>query len=323
MKLAGAFLALIPLAFGGMEKVWEVRLSDYLSGTDASLGLLAYDAVAAAFSPDAKFLAVTTYRDQHRAHLLVLDVASPKTAPKHFDLDSCPQDIQWSPTGAVMKICDTVLRLSDGNTCHEDRSARFVDAEQLGHFAQPNFVLDDLGCKMTASWPLDGDLVVDSAPARNLALFRSGGRLKILDVGTREVLGSWTRISSAGRAAFVAAGRTVCLSDGLERRMRCWEVSTGTEMSSLPKLNGVLDSVAASSSRILINTSVHMMVLPLDRCCDFLFRWRVYDMISGRQVASWPMHDVNGPWNICVLSPDGRFVAEGGDGVVRLYRLTP
>jgi hypothetical protein len=25
----------------------------------------------------------------------------------------------------------------------------------------------------------------------------------------------------------------------------------------------------------------------------------------------------------CALSPDGQLVAEGGDGVVRLYRLTP
>jgi hypothetical protein len=208
-------------------------------------------------------LAVTTYRDEHHGHLLILDIASPKAPLKQFDLDVCPQDIQWSPTGVAIKVCDTVLRIVDGYTCHEDRSAKFVDDQHTGHFAQPNFVLDDLDCKMTASWRLDGDLVVDSAPAPKLVLFRSGGQLKILDVETRDVLKSWShKPGPDGRGSFLDGGTAVCLLDALKKfRLGCWEVLTGAEIPSVSKLGGQFETTAASASRILMDTSAH---IPLD-----------------------------------------------------------
>jgi dipeptidyl aminopeptidase/acylaminoacyl peptidase len=208
VKLAGAFLALIPLAFGGMDRVWELRLSDYIHESNPNEVGEAHDVVAAAFSPDGRFLGVTTYRGRGpHTHLMIFDVGSPSSHPRQIDLETCPQDIQWSPSGVALKICDIVLRVADGSTCHEDRSAEFVDEQHMGHFAQPNFVLDDIDCKMTASWGLDGDLVVDSAPARKLALFRSAGQLKILDVETREVLQGWSHKPGAlMHVAFAEAG---------------------------------------------------------------------------------------------------------------------
>jgi hypothetical protein len=55
----------------------------------------------------------------------------------------------------------------------------------------------------------------------------------------------------------------------------------------------------------------------------------VWDINERREIASWKPQEVQyyyqwfyiHPYKTCTLSPDGHFVAEGGNGVVRLYRL--
>jgi len=75
VKLAGAFLALIPLAFGGMDKVWEARVGDLVKepvGWDEDKN---HPITALAFSPDGKQLAVAI--DSHRLRATCIAAPSP------------------------------------------------------------------------------------------------------------------------------------------------------------------------------------------------------------------------------------------------------
>jgi hypothetical protein len=111
---------------------------------------------------------------------------------------------------------------------------------------------------------------------------------------------------------------------------KCWNVSDGKEIRLGHGIGGYTFTNPASDSPRAI---AERWVSPGFFCveCPIKFdRRAVWDFGARRLVASWKpntqawnsVHRVAEP-DRCALSPDGQFVAEGGDGIVRLYRLTP
>jgi hypothetical protein len=360
VKFAGAFLALIPLAFGGMEKVWEVRLGDLVKEPAGWAEDERHPIAALAFSPDGKRLAVAVPHlrvpgvGAAGAHVLILDPASPKDPMRQFDLHSCPEPLSWSPSGEAILICGMIVRITDGKSCDtlppRWRSVDFAVSPSSVLWIDSTHVLSgdavlDAECVQTGTWAPAGKAkfvpgkwgIADIAAEKSWVLVwhtvgvrpNESTEYGIADGRS----GQWIRESSSKHASF-GAGIFVpdrsawCAPDG--KRSRCWNVSDGKEIRLVRDIAGYqFTEAAASAPRAIADRWVSPGFLCWE-CPMKLDRRAVWDFSTRTVVSSWKpnaqawdsIHRVGEP-DRCAISPDGQFVAEGGDGVVRLDRLTP
>jgi WD40 repeat protein len=343
VKLAGAFLAVIPLAFGGMEKVWEVRI-----GRGGQITTLA-------FSPDGKQLAVAagarsrTRGGQAPTQVLLLNPENPGDQSKRFDVAPCASPLTWAPSGGALLVCDTIVKIADGSSCDSHppdlrdvngglSPAVWIDPRHLLQLS----ALFDTDCARSGSWaPVSKGTpgkwgIADTAPDRGWALIwrRVGVRpnesdaYSVEDIRSRELIGKPVSLTAQflPKAIFVPGERAWC--GWTERRPRCWSVESGKEIHLSSALGGLeFKSAAALSPRAIVEHWGISHGFLSDLFPATLKRRAVYDFSSQAIVASWEIvpHtlDLTQEPDSCAISPDGQFVAESGDGVVRLYRLTP
>ncbi|HXP86789.1 MAG TPA: hypothetical protein VN841_18805 [Bryobacteraceae bacterium] len=296
MKLLAAFLVLVPLAFGEMHQVWEVRLGNKIKEPPGWGTLKRRELQDIAFSPDGKLLAVTI--DDHAGpatigtHVLVMDVATPAADIRQYDVGTCGAPLEWSPGGDAILVCGYVLRFPGGTACStiEPRSANLpplfpIFRDQLSH----EFWRDSTHIVQIE---LDGASVLDKDCHKQPAT-----REEILD---------------------------------LERASR--KMPSGWPPEALQDY--IVVSASRDRLRVLVEhhgfSSLHHIDLLAQLTDDPkpVDRRLVWDVGTAREIAAWkpfkqpysPAVTVH-PYRNCALSSDGQFVAEGGDGVVRLYRL--
>ena len=147
----------------------------------------------------------------------------------------------------------------------------------------------------------------------------------------------WRMDRQAGRQARNMSARDLvpvesawCGLDGKESK--CWNVTDGKEIRLGHGIGGYqFTDPAASAPRVIAEHSAYPSFFACFPLCQSELRRRaVWDFSTRTLVSSWKpnaqawnsIHRQNEP-DRCSLSSDGQFVAEGGDGVVRLYRLTP
>jgi WD40 repeat protein len=363
VKLAGAFLALIPLAFGGMDKVWEVRVGDLVKepvGWDEDKN---HPITALAFSPDGKQLAVAI--DNHRlraavvtelTHVLILNPTNPRDQIRQFDVHSCPEPLTWAPSGEAILLCGMIVKIADGKSCDAfPAQARSVDAGvstsftlwiDSAHVLRADAVLDT-NCVQTGTWAPVGKAkftpgrwgIADIAAEKGWVLvwhtvgvrpneFTEYG---IADSKSGEWIGKpGPKHAHVGQGILVPIESAWCGLDGKESK--CWNVTDGKEIRLGHGIGGYqFTDPAASAPRVIAEHWAYPSFFACFSLCQSELRRRaVWDFSTRTLVSSWKpnaqawnsIHRQNEP-DRCSLSSDGQFVAEGGDGVVRLYRLTP
>lgn len=158
----------------------------------------------------------------------------------------------------------------------------------------------------------------------------------IVDPVARKVLRRWT---DPAQWKFADFGRAVC-RDGNVLASRsapavCRSVDTGNVIGRTRK-NGAEPIVTAiHATRIAASDERRRKVL-FDYEYRVVFKGRfVWDFGAGRELASWNPEWQNysaefaGPGKRSTepfpyaLSPDGQYLAEGGEGKLRLYRIEP
>jgi hypothetical protein len=362
VKLAGAFLALIPLAFGGMEKVWEMRLGDLVKEPVGLAVVRVRPISALAFSPDGRRLAVAIPHlrppgggsPRELTRVVILDLANPKVQLLQLDLQVCPEPLAWAPSGRAILICGMIAKTADGTSCEtlpprwravdfavSPTSVLWIDST---HVLRSDAVLDT-DCVQTGTWALVGSAqfapgkwgIADISAEKGWVLVwhttgvrpRERTEYGIADSRSgQSVRESTSKHDSFGAGIFVPNKGAWCAVDG--KRSRCWNVSDGKEIRLARDITGYrFTDAAVSAPRALAERWVSPGFFCLE-CPMKLDRRAVWDFGTGALVSSWKpnaqewnsIHRVGEP-DRCNISPDGQFVAEGGDGVVRLYRLTP
>jgi WD40 repeat protein len=208
-------------------------------------------------------------------------------------------------------------------------------------------------CGLQEKWLVPGMWSVSDVSAdRGLVLVNSKthapGEVVIVDPATKRELHRWPTTDSwegwtvqlmAG-AVFADSGKAICCGSEAETKklpVSCWDVDTGEKIADAPNVRGGNPiEAAAQASRIVVSdySRVRESLFSYE-FGEKLKRMVVWDFRSGEEIASWhpgyqayndlgpvpPKHSKD----LCpfAISPDGQYIAEGCNGVVRLYGIQP
>jgi WD40 repeat protein len=357
---AGILALMAPIiAFAGSspQMVWEVRLSDKLIEPPGWSAPKGHPIIELAFSPDGKKIAATM--DNHyqagvwRTHLLIVDVQNPQAPFRQFDLETCGNDIAWSPDGGALLVCGRILRLNDGSSCD---LAPMRDLAFPGVLGSRSFWLSadrvigahrsvaDLSCRWVDTWEIAGNWdVAGTIPEEGWMLLRTSVKRAAADGGIqpfrdyaiadrdshRLTSGMLLQAAEWDRSTIVSPGaRAVCSALSV---LHCWSLPGDEVIRLPPDLKDYLVTQASRSSPRVI--AEHWRdywwdLLGLLAGDGHMVSRIVVDLRSGRQIASLkprPQHGyfpASHDWYFwCALSPAGDLLAEGGDGSLTLYRL--
>jgi WD40 repeat protein len=358
--MSGILMPIAVFAGSSPQKVWEVRLSEKLTEPGGWNALKGHPIIDLAFSPDGKKIAVTM--DDHyqamiwKTHLLIVDVKTPQAPVRQFDLETCGNDIAWSPNGGALLVCGRIVRLDDGSSCDLSpvRSLAFrgvlvshsfwLSADRVILF---NRTIVDLSCRAVDKWEIAGDwYVADTIPEKGWMLLResvtrtgANGRTfpvadyAIADRDSRRLTsGLLVQVfAGSGRPVMAPGATAVCLL--LVRAGRsvldCWNLPGGEVIPIAPDLTDYrVKQASRSSPRIIAERWGSHWWLLFDEI-GYMANQIVLELPSGRQIASLKPHPQHGRsagfledrYFKCALSPAGDFLAEGGDGSLRIYRL--
>ncbi len=200
-------------------------------------------------------------------------------------------------------------------------------------------IFDSRDCRLLDQWsPSEGWYITDLEPRRGVAAaYHMLGRTRedfVFDLDSKRIVQRWQ--NNFDEKFFAETGRSLCAITMYWRDHPgpvCWDIATGKIIAALPEINGGLPaSVARYSSRILLS-DVKVFRGITEEYDMHQFRRRViWDFRTGKEVASWipatqseemihhaPKADA--ALSAVALSPSGRYVAEGANGVLRLYEV--
>lgn len=156
-----------------------------------------------------------------------------------------------------------------------------------------------------------------------------------------KIVRSWEPDRESGpHGHFIKGGKAVCfgfsgVSDSGRTTSSCWDIENGNKVAEIPANGGFPIMAAANSSRVIVSDSEWQkkwnVTFQEDDGHSVVRRRIVWDSSSNRQIAAWnpgkqkyldgfvrrPVEDVF-PF---AISPDGTFVVEGGNGVLRLLTV--
>ncbi len=343
--------------------VRSIRVDQLLREPPGWGAIKSHETEALAFSPDDARLAITLTHHQFVAahdvlfntHLLVLDVHSPESAARQFDLSgTCGVDLSWNESGNALLFCGILLRLTDGANCvvsapprpsvsreYAPYKAFWLDSE---HVVKRDGEILDMSCRHVGDWPLEKGWRIGAVAVSKgwIHLWRSEGHypntvceFSIVDRASHTVLSGWPiRESPCGRRTMLAVGaEAVCSSVGGENitngELQCRTANDGIPIPVPRQLRDyVLIQGAARSARVIADEwkyerfAVDSPPLPRMRA--------IFDVRSGTVICSWrpgiqqsrsPLVD-DWPYR-CTLSTTGELMAESGDGSLDLYSLAP
>lgn len=197
----------------------------------------------------------------------------------------------------------------------------------------------DLDCNLLDQWsPNEGWYITDIEPRRGLAAaFREIGKTRedfVFELGSKRILQHWQ--NNFGDKFFAETGRSLCAITMYWRDNPgpvCWDIATGEKIGDKPNINGGLPaSVARYGSRILLSDVKVFRGITEEYDTHQFKRRVIWDFRTGKDVVSWvpetqsqeASHQAPKPdaaLSAVALSPSGRYVAEGANGILRLYEV--
>lgn len=213
-------------------------------------------------------------------------------------------------------------------------------AELLRKHKPAAFATLDLHGELTDTWPVPKKWTIAavSPHRRLLAVYSDDYRSKtlIIDYPSRRIVQSKknpTWLYRDGIRALINAefftetGGTLCAVGGRTDEARpaeCWSVDTGKTIGQFRGVFGGAPAAASAHASRIVLTQVRTSFRPE---IDYFGDCVVWDYRSGIEVAEWPAAGqaaggggVIQPASVAI-SATGRYVAEGADGMLRVYEL--
>jgi hypothetical protein len=331
-------------AAGELVRVWELRLSE-LPGSKIA------DATAhvfsVSFSPDGhRLAAVVRGAEQDTEVLTMLSLDNPRGGNRAIVYEGpVGPAISWSSTGEGIAV-PAVFHALRQSGCTLEHSVRvvFYDSDRVAD-VRPGFPSSDISffdsnCEPVGSWDIEGkwELSDGSADRHLLALSNyipKRTEIIIVDPLRKKLVRRWPLTETEGsRPLFADNGNAVCAIDGTGRLgvAHCWDVNSDREIARMASGNPH-DPMATALHARRVALSDYGWKIDFERWqteVGSLEKRVVWDFGTGKEIASWKpryQDDVAHPATKqayeFAISPDGTMVAEGGAGVLTLYRIEP
>lgn len=159
----------------------------------------------------------------------------------------------------------------------------------------------------------------------------------IFDYPGKKAIQSWSLDRPFGLPNFAEAGKTRCGFAGYGRSVpyaTCWDIDSGKKIAEFKGFRGGDPaSVSSHASRIILT---HVRNYPgVNEEFDMhSYKDRVvWDFRTDKQIAEWvpltqvtetglkPPEDKRTEFGPSIISPSGRYIAEGSNGILRIYEL--
>jgi hypothetical protein len=260
----------------------------------------------------------------------------------------------WAPSGQIVYALGKIIHLQSGESCELPNQSVLI-SDDIAVLAQPypppvysstRLIFFDQRCEKQGEWDVEGGwLIMDVSTDRHLLSIassqghESGLTQLIVDPLARRTVRSWPWKDIWGPAwEFADSGKTVCVAgnpaQGEPSPATCRNVDTGLEIAKTTRNGDEPIAVASYATRLIASEyrSKHIgFGLEFETTLQGRYVW---DFASGKELASWypPFEtypnvfsaekQVTEPFRFAI-SPDGQYVAEGGDGTIRLFRIGP
>ncbi len=338
---------------GDMRKVWELRFSDL---AESKISNSAVPVSAISFSPDGRRVAAIVLGEQEgrqiSSFLVIVDLTNPRTGSKVLKVpgpassDDLSVAMSWSSRGDWVAL-PTVVQTGTGAGCVLSHTIRavFYDADRVADsqtgFPRSALELFDAKCEPVGRWEIDGKWTLSDASAdRHLIALSSDipkkSEIIVGDPARRSIVRRWPLENVAGSSPlFADRGKAVCALDGTGRLgvAHCWDLDTGEEIARTKGGNPHWPMKTALNAKRAILSEYGWKIYFEGWETDVgpLKRRVIWDFGTGKELASWKPkwqsyvtfgHQQKEPYKFA-MSPDGDFVAEGGQGSLILYRIAP
>jgi hypothetical protein len=272
---------------------------------------------------------------------IVIQAQNPRAAVKQFEFSTLSH-FGWSPDGQMIVSGIGVIHLADGKTCSLPEGTFnpvFISNDRLiaAFPEQKGLRFYDSNCQKQEWWEVPEEWTILDVSADRGLLSVGAGVLSlpislealIVDPFSRMVIHRAVGNGGFFGGKFADSGKAIC------QLKSCWDVDTLKKIGEAPTVNQARSpDTAAHASRVLIEDGADERIAPFFPREWVLKRKVVWDFLSGKELVSW--HPKSLTYDSCFLdatrlrkpypsaiSPDGNYIAEGGKGFVRLYRIEP
>jgi hypothetical protein len=301
-------------------------------------------------------------KEDRKSRVLVASLNHPPEKVEQFEIPfgvsenelgrSAELNFGWAPSGDIVYAVGKVIHLRNRTSCDlPDESVFINDDVALSARPAPSYrptgtpiTLYNQNCEERGKWEVPEIWGIDDvSPVRDLIsvvrdiIAEQRQERLIVDPLGRKVLQRWPG-GPIGDWEFADSGRAVCAGGAVLESNRapatCRDVDTGRVIRQT-RTNGVEPIAAAAHATRVVVSDYRRRKILFDYEYRTVFKGRyVWDFGSGQELARWypesetypdvfsPSKQITEPFRFA-LSPDGQYVAEGGNGKLRLYRIEP
>ncbi|GEM_PF-4316125 len=300
------------------------------------------------------------HQGRGKSYLLVLKADGGLEGIKQFVVNSSVRtmqgpswdhpDLSWDPSGDAILVTGTMTRIPGGASCEVPEGTVFIRDNLAITREKPNsqrspdvshFVFYGSNCERNlAPWIVEDDLrIVESSTERGLVYLNAGSRpmALVIDPVAEKIVHAWQSNGPGGSGHFADSGHAICGGEDVASKRKasvsCWDVDTGKLIATAPSANGGIPMATAErAARVVLSDYIRSWDAQWSEHQE-LFRGRIaWDFKRNQELLSWkpgsqawdtgPSFHNSEPVRFA-MSPDGKYVAEGSNGVVHLYQIEP
>jgi len=345
---------------GTLRKVWEVDLRKVAHANDGSPDFPVFALRFSPDGRKLAVIAdIYKTHEGIMSRLLVHDLNHPAADVRQFEVPFGILENEhgrfgalnfgWAPSGEIIYALGKVIHLRSGTTCElSNQSVFLTDNLAISTGLSPlesrtRFTFFNQDCEEREKWEVQENwLIRDVSIDRSLlSVMKDIGpgvaESLIVDPLGRRVLQRWSG-KDVGAWEFADSGKAVCTGGAVLQAKRapalCRNVDTGKEIGETLKTNGAEPIATAARMTRAVVSDYRREKIPFDYEYRTAFKGRVaWDFRTGQDLASWrpesetylntlfaPPKQITEPFRFA-MSPDGQYIAEGGNGIIRLYKI--